>query len=154
MITNSSFYPLFDFCFLLLSVVNVHIYSIYINIYIYTYTYIYIYIYIYIYTVYVGWQAPWHYNPWRALTSFTTSFHSILFLIFFLHPRIPILCSFSSSSPNLLCCGLQLLLLPWGFPKYSLISAQIVILHEPYRSIVLLISDKLVLKITYLELCI
>ena len=57
----------------------------------------------------------WHYNPLRVLAFSVIFFHSVLSLLSFLHPLIPIIRISSSTSSIHLFLGLPLILLPIGF---------------------------------------
>ena len=57
----------------------------------------------------------WRYNPLWVLAFSVISFHSVLSLLSFLHPLIPIVWISSSTSSIHLFLGLPLILLPIGF---------------------------------------
>ena len=63
----------------------------------------------------------WRYNPLWVLAFSAIFFHSVLSLLNFLHPLIPIVRMSSSSSSIHLFLGLPLILLPIGFHSYILL---------------------------------
>ena len=63
----------------------------------------------------------WRYNPLWVLAFSTIFFHSVLSLLSFLHPLIPIVWISSSTSSIHLFLGRSLILLPIGFHSYILL---------------------------------